>query len=111
MMPININKLMDEIRDGLYRARNRAPFGWTTIVEKSGLGMRLIRGWETGDTKGTKKNMPNIIKLAQLLHVYATHNGKVEKETDRLVKNFNKCDPQIRKFIFLMADAFSNRKE
>lgn len=108
-MPININKFIDELRAGLYRARNNSPHGWTTIVAKSGLGMRLIRGWETGDTRGTKKNMPNITSLAQLLHVYATHTGKVEKDTDRLVRNFNKCDPQIRRFISLMANVFANR--
>ena len=111
MLPINKTKFIDEMRKGLYRARKRSTASWTFITEKSGLGMRNIRQWETGDPKGMHKNMPNITKLAQLLHIYARPAGKIENKTDRLVRNFNKCDPQIQKFLYLMADVFSNRGE
>lgn len=110
MLPIRRNQFITEIREALYRARKRSGFSWKIITKASGLGQRTIRQWETGDPKHIKEFLPSIATLSQVLHVYAAHKqaGKVEKDHEKLVKNFRRCDPQTKRFILLLAESLAN---
>lgn len=111
MEPIDLNRFSREMRKAFTRARNRTGLSLPKLLEHLPIGQRTFLEWQQRSNSPKKSQLPTLKSLVLILQPMADLGLKkirVSDSSEALIRNFNRCDPEIKHFISLFAEVMAN---